>query len=114
MKMNSLLENVIKKGENFEDSEQGISLFMIEEILYIRDVKDIESGNGDVINNYLLTLSKQKIRNLEGKSKKETLFQEMTKMIEEKGLTLEQFIDFIRKMKPIIINESIMCNRVIT
>lgn len=112
--MNSLLENVIKKGENFEDSEQGISAFMIEEILYIRDIKDIESENGDVVNNYLLTLSKQKIRNLEGKSKKEALFQEMTKMIEEKGLTLEQFIDFIRKMKPVIINESIMCNRVIT
>lgn len=114
IKMNSLLENIIRKGESFEDSEQGISLYMVEEIFYIRDIKDIASENGSIINNYLLTLSKQKIRNLGEKSKKETLLEEMKKMIEEKGLTLEQFIDFIRKMKPVMINGSIMCHRVIT
>jgi len=112
--MDSLLESIIRKNERFEDTEQGISLFMVEEIFYIRDIKDKGEESGNVVNNYLLTLSKQEIRKIGGKDKKETLLIEMTKMIEEKGITLEQFIDFIRKMKPVMINQSIMCHRVIT
>jgi hypothetical protein len=60
IKLKSLLENIIREGEVFKDNERGISLFMIEDIFYIKDIKDKESENANIVNNYLLTLSKMR------------------------------------------------------
>lgn len=112
--ISKLLESIIKKGKYFNDENNGISCFMIEDLLYIKDEKDIEFEDRKFTNNYILSLSKKKIRHIAGQKKKDTFYNEMNAMIEEKGFTFDGFIAFIRELKPIAINENIICHRIIT
>lgn len=115
-KASIILIDLIENGKRFDDFDKGISFFMIDDILCIRDMQDSESKNNDIVNNYFLTLNKKLIKTLNEskKSKKSAFLSEMIKVFENNNFTIYNFVDFIRKMKPLNINNNIMCHRVIS
>jgi hypothetical protein len=113
-KIKLLLEEVVQKGKRFDDENNGISIYMVEDIFYIKDIGDKQSSENNIVNNYFLSLNKQKIRNIKEQVKKEILLNEMVAILKIYNFDIIEFIDFLRKMKPVGINNSITCHRIIS
>ena len=111
-----IMENIIAKRDVFSDKEIGYEMYMIENMLFIKDYSDNDTETQSIVNNYIISLNKKVLRTLHPSETEKTkiLLDMFKKFVESKGNDLSEVIDFIRKMKPVSLGENLTCHRILS